>query len=131
MISTLVGRSLLQGVLLGSAEMLYGDLDQADIIKIHKRSGKVTALIYDDFENKPLPELQLRVKINLRTQRVDLFDHGQSDAWGQLLYFKEQYVTSEHPQYGEWQAFGKTVQERTGLMPGIVRGSSKQAFNLL
>jgi len=115
-------------IMVGCAEMLYGDMDQADIIKIHKQSGKVTALIYDDFENKSLPELQLRVKINLRTQAADLFDHQQSDEWGQLLYFKEQYVTQEHPQYNKWKDYSKKLQKQTGLKPGIIRGPSKKEF---
>ncbi|MBF0232650.1 MAG: DNA phosphorothioation-associated putative methyltransferase [Desulfamplus sp.] len=115
-------------IMIGCAEMLYGDLGQADIVKIHKRSGKVTALIYDDFENRPLPELHLRIKINLKTQKVDLFDHRESDEWGQLLYFKEQYVTSEYPNYEEWKLYSKELQDKTGLKSGIIRGPSKKVF---
>ena len=43
----------------------YGDPSQADIIKIHKHSGKITFQHYDDFDGKPLPELQTRIKVNL------------------------------------------------------------------
>jgi DNA phosphorothioation-associated putative methyltransferase len=44
-------------VYVGCAAARYGDLEEADVIKLHKTSGKVTLLIYDDFEGKPLPEL--------------------------------------------------------------------------
>ena len=47
----------------GCATTLFGDVSQADIIKLHKASGKATFLVYDDFEGKPLPELRQRIKI--------------------------------------------------------------------
>jgi hypothetical protein len=51
-------------------------------------------LLYDDFEGKPLPELQQRIKVNLRTRFVQVFDHSSE---GQLLYFKERFLPSDHP----------------------------------
>jgi DNA phosphorothioation-associated putative methyltransferase len=48
----------------------YGNPEEADLVKIHVRSGKVTFLLYDDFDGKSLPELQQRIKVNLRT-RID------------------------------------------------------------
>jgi DNA phosphorothioation-associated putative methyltransferase len=72
----------------------YGNPEEADLIKIHVRSRKLTFLIYDDFQNKRLPELQQRIKVNLRTRFVDVFDHSSS---GQLLYFKERFVGRTYP----------------------------------
>jgi len=101
------------------AEALYGDVRQADLIKLHKASGKVTFLLYDDFENRPLPELRLRIKVNLRNRWVQAFDHASQ---GQLLYFKERFLEPEHPDTpalrelsAELQRIG--VQERDGLGP--------------
>lgn len=92
-------------IYVGCAEVLCGDLRDVDIIKIHKRSGKVSLLRYDDFEGNPLPELLQRIKVNLKRQSVDIFDHrsyGKQD----VLYFKERYtaprplsiISSPHPQ---------------------------------
>ena len=53
----------------------YGNPDEADLIKIHVRSGKLTFLHYDDFLGKDAPLLLTRIKINLRTQFVVVFDH--------------------------------------------------------
>jgi DNA phosphorothioation-associated putative methyltransferase len=78
----------------GCATTLFGDVTQSDVVKIHKASGKVTFLIYDDFDNKPLPELQHRIKVDLKTRRVQAFDHREA---GQLLYFKERFVAAGHP----------------------------------
>ena len=53
----------------------YGNSEEADLIKIHVRSGKLTFLHYDDFQGKPEPILLTRIKINLRNQFVQVFDH--------------------------------------------------------
>jgi DNA phosphorothioation-associated putative methyltransferase len=71
----------------------YGNPEEADLIKIHVRSGKVTFLHYDDFEGKDHPMLITRIKINLRTQFVDVFDHRSE---GQTLPNKEQFLPSSH-----------------------------------
>jgi DNA phosphorothioation-associated putative methyltransferase len=57
------------------AALRYGSPEEADLIKIHVRSGKLTFLHYDDFEKKEEPILQTRIKINLRTRFVQVFDH--------------------------------------------------------
>ena len=67
----------------------YGNPEEADLIKIHVRSGKLTFLHYDDFEGKPEPILLTRIKINLRNQFVQVFDHS---AEGQGLPNKLQYM---------------------------------------
>ena len=92
----------------GCATALFGDVSQADIIKLHKASGKATFLVYDDFEGKPLPELRQRIKVNLRTRWVQVFDHS---ADGQLLYFKERFVSANHPQRGEMTAFSAKLKK--------------------
>ena len=60
----------------GCATTLFGDVAQADVIKLHKASGKVTFLVYDNFAGKPLPELRQRIKVNLRSRWVQVFDHS-------------------------------------------------------
>jgi hypothetical protein len=92
----------------GCATSLFGDVAQADVIKMHKASGKVTFLVYDDFEGKPLPELRQRIKVNLRTRWVQVFDHS---AEGQLLYYKERFVSPDHLRFGEMQAFSGRVRK--------------------
>jgi hypothetical protein len=103
-------------------------------VKIHKASGKVTFLVYDDYEGKPLPELQHRIKVNLKTRWVQAFDHRGS---GQLLYFKERFLSPDHPRLGEMAAFSLKlrklgVTEPVGFRParpaavGHPRGNSRR-----
>jgi DNA phosphorothioation-associated putative methyltransferase len=68
----------------------YGDPEEADLIKIHIASGKLTFLHYDDFK-KAEPILQTRIKINLRNQFVQVFDHR---AERQPLPDKNRYLQS-------------------------------------
>jgi len=76
--------------LVACAESLYGNALDADIVRIHKRSFKVTFLAYSDFSSSPLPRLVQRARVNLKTQQVDVFDHARD---GQVLYFKERFVS--------------------------------------
>jgi DNA phosphorothioation-associated putative methyltransferase len=77
-------------IYIGCGSLLYGDINSADIIKIHKLSGKVTLLKYDDFSNKEEPILQMRIKVDLRNQKIDFFDHSRNN---QELQNKQDYLT--------------------------------------
>lgn len=79
------------------AARVYGDPDEADIIKIHKHSGKVTFQYYDGFFANSFPLLLWRIKVNLRRQSADVFDHRQPPHQ-QLLCFKERFLPPDHPE---------------------------------
>jgi DNA phosphorothioation-associated putative methyltransferase len=108
-------------VYVGCGSIRYGNPEEADLIKIHVRSRKLTFLIYDDFERKPLPELQQRIKVNLRTRFVEVFDHSSS---GQLLYFKERLLPSDHPDRTRMINFSATLR-RLGVPIGANDGPTK------
>jgi DNA phosphorothioation-associated putative methyltransferase len=78
--------------------ILYGNVSECDIIKIHKETGKLSVMFYDDFWKKAHPELKLRVKLKLRGQDVDVFDYATQDQI-QLLYEKDSYLASSHSEY--------------------------------
>jgi DNA phosphorothioation-associated putative methyltransferase len=114
-------------VYVGCGSIRYGDPEEADLIKIHVRSRKVTFLRYDDFDGKPLPELQQRIKVNLRTRFVEVFDHSGS---GQLLFFKERYVGLDYPQWNRIKAFSSKL-EKLGISPDLGYGLTKAEFGVL
>jgi hypothetical protein len=111
-------------VYVGCASLLYGDINQADIIKLHKASGKVTFLVYDDFSEKNLPELQQRIKVNLRSRWVQVFDHSGS---GQLLYFKQRYVGPDYPDLDQLAKFASKLS-KLGIDATMGFGPSKSQF---
>lgn len=61
-------------VYIGCATQLYGELDNINLIKAHIKSGKVSLMVYDDWE-KEKPLLKERIKIKLREQDIDFFDY--------------------------------------------------------
>ena len=75
----------------GCATTLFGDVAQADVIKLHKSSVKVTFLEYDDFENSSQPILRKRIKVNLRTRWVQAFDPSSQNL---LLIKKRGHLLS-------------------------------------
>ena len=111
-------------VYIGCAELLCGEARDADIVKIHKRSGKLSLLFYDDFFGNPFPELHTRIKVNLRTREVEMFDH-RSAVRQEVLYFKERYVAPGHPDRERWGAVTRALQE-LGLELHKGYGPSKQ-----
>jgi DNA phosphorothioation-associated putative methyltransferase len=96
-------------VYIGCATVLYGDIDQTDLIKIHSQSGKLSLMRYDDFQNQALPCLLERVKINLRKQTFDLYQYGD-EYEPTYLYLKSRYINEEFPNYAEQLSFDEQLQ---------------------
>ena len=109
------------------AAFRYGDPAQADVIKIHKHSGKITFQHYDDFDGKPLPELRIRIKVNLRNLFVEVFDHSKGPRI-QLLYFKERFVGQGYPDRPGMEKFSAKLR-RLGLNESTIGlGPDKETF---
>ena len=62
-------------IYVGCALQLFGDVESVDLIKVHLQSGKVTFLVYDDFEGSNTPNLTERIKVDLPRLRVNFFDY--------------------------------------------------------
>ncbi len=95
-------------VYIGAASAAYGDVRNADLLKIHIGSGKLTLMRFDDFHDQPLPRLRERVKIKLREQDVDYFRYGD-DYEPPFLYRKSRFINEEHPRYPEQVAFDEAL----------------------
>ena len=96
-------------IYIGCATLLYGDIEQTDLLKIHSQSGKLSLMRYNDFKNEALPCLLERVKINLREQVFDLFEYGD-EFQPTYLYFKSRYINEEFPNYAEQINFDEQLQ---------------------
>ncbi len=96
-------------IYIGCATVLYGDIEQTDLIKIHSQSGKLSLMRYDDFQQLPLPRLLERVKVNLRQQSFDLYQYGE-EFEPTYLYLKSRYINEEFPNYAEQLSFDEHLQ---------------------
>ena len=113
-------------VYVGCAAVLYGDYRNADLVKIHTRSGKVSLMRFDNFDGQPLPRMVERVKIKLREQHIDYFAYGE-DYEPPFLYHKSRYLNEEFPNYPEQLAFEQAVDE-LGLFDWSSYGPAPEAF---
>ena len=95
-------------IYVGCSSHLYGDLEEVDMIKIHITSGKVSLMIYDDFDKKPLPLLLKRIKINMRFQKIDFFEYGGKYP-SQPLYLKSLYIKEGFSHYRKQAKFDKQL----------------------
>jgi DNA phosphorothioation-associated putative methyltransferase len=88
---------------------LYGVATEADIIKIHLRSRKLTFLQYDAFSRAAFPVLQTRIKIDLPRLTVSIFEYGEPSS-RQLLFFKERFVDDGFPGRSRMEQISRRVE---------------------
>jgi DNA phosphorothioation-associated putative methyltransferase len=91
-------------VYIGCAEVLYGDIDDANLVKIHLQSGKLTLLKYEDYQTSPLPKLKQRIKVRLRHQDIEFFDYG-GEYPSQFLYLKSRFMSPDQNDYQRQKNF--------------------------
>lgn len=112
----------------GCARTLVGDIDEANVIKLHRLSGKVTYIAYPDFETVAHPPLRQRVKVTLPTLSIDMFDYSD---WQDppLLFRKNELVHPNHPQF---DLFSKlTNQElKAGILPEADARQQKSVWEM-
>jgi DNA phosphorothioation-associated putative methyltransferase len=121
----------------GCGRAYLGEVEGANIIKIHRRSGKLSYLVYPDFENDPHPALLRCVRLNLRTRQIECYDYAQSSN-PPVLHRKESFLLSDHELHAKFARL--TVQEeKSGLLDdpsgigtrtGWARRLSERGFRL-
>ncbi len=70
-------------------------VEGANLIKLHRHSGKVSYLVYPDFETDPHPALRRSIKLSLRTRELDCFDYAKSTN-PPILHRKETFLPPGH-----------------------------------
>ena len=98
----------------GCGRAYLGQVEGANIIKIHRRSGKLSYLVYPNFDNDPHPALLRSIRINLRTRQIDSNDYAQSGN-PPVLHRKEKFLTTDHPLYAKFARLTEQ-EERHGLL---------------
>ncbi|MBI2808678.1 MAG: DNA phosphorothioation-associated putative methyltransferase [Planctomycetes bacterium] len=98
----------------GCARSFLGEIEGANIIKLHRFSGKVSYLVYPDFENDPHPALFRSVKLSLRARQLECYDYTRSEN-PPILHRKERFL---HPDHASFQHFADLTrqEEENGLL---------------
>lgn len=105
---------LLLRVYEGCARAYLGEIEGANLIKLHRFSGKVSYLDYPDFETDPHPALSSSVKLNMRSRQLDFYDYRKSDN-PPVLHRKETFLAPTHPLFAKFQRLTQQ-EERHGLL---------------
>jgi len=121
----------------GCGRAYLGEVEDANVIKIHRRSGKLSYLVYPDFDDDPHPALLRCIKLNLRTRQIECYEYALS-ANPPVLHRKESFLLASDPRQGRFARL--TVQEEKqgllddpsgiGTRDGWARRLSDQGFAL-
>ena len=79
----------------GCARAYLGEVEGANLIKLHPHSGKVSYLVYPEFETDPHPALLRSIKLSLRTRELDCFDYANNTN-PPVLHRKEAFLPPGH-----------------------------------
>lgn len=112
-----VHKSALESILRvyeGCGRAYLGEIDGANIIKIHRFSGKISYLVYPDFETDPHPALVRCVKLSMRTREIECYDYADSEN-PPILHRKESFLNADHPLHGKFSRLTRQ-EEKIGLL---------------
>ncbi len=101
----------------GCARAYLGDVDDANVVKMHRFSGKVSYLAVPKFENTPHPPVRRTIKLSLRNLFLQCIDHTENKN-PLLLDQKEKMLEADHPWRERFARF--TIQEaQHGLLEAL------------
>jgi DNA phosphorothioation-associated putative methyltransferase len=98
----------------GCARTYLGAIDGANLIKLDRHSGKVSYLVYPDFDTDPHPALLRSIKLNLRTREIESTDYAVS-ANPPVLHRKEAFLLPDDPRRPKFDRLTRQ-EERAGLL---------------
>jgi DNA phosphorothioation-associated putative methyltransferase len=110
----------------GCGRAYLGEVEGANVIKIHRRSGKLSYLVYPEFEGDPHPSLLRCIKLNLRTRVIDCYDYSQS-ANPPVLHRKESFLRPDdelHTKFARLTA----QEEKAGLLEDASRIGTREGW---
>ena len=98
----------------GCGRAYLGEVEGANLIKIHRRSGKLSYLVYPEFDDDPHPVLLRSIRVNLRTRQIDSNDYAQSTN-PPVLHRKETFLAGDHPLRAKFARL-TAQEEKHGLL---------------
>jgi DNA phosphorothioation-associated putative methyltransferase len=97
----------------GCGRAYLGEVEGANVIKLHRRTGKLSYLVYPDFDTDPHPALLRCVKLSLRTRQLECYDYAQSTN-PPILHRKETFLHPGHPLHAKFARLTRQ-EEQHGL----------------
>jgi hypothetical protein len=100
----------------GCANAYLGDVEDANIVKLHRFSGKISYLACPKFETHPHPPVRRTIKLSLRNLFLQCIDHTENKN-PLLLDRKELMIESDHPWQQRFARFS-LLEAQHGLIDG-------------
>lgn len=101
-------------IYVGCAQALVGEVDHANIVKIHRHSGKVSYLIYEDFDKVAHPPLKEVIIVLLRTLEIRSRNYRESEN-PPILHRKDTFILPDYPGYAKFKKL-TLAEEAAGLL---------------
>jgi DNA phosphorothioation-associated putative methyltransferase len=89
-------------------------MEGANIVKLHRFSGKVSYLFYPEFDTVAHPVLLRSLKVSLRALQLDCYDYATASN-PPILHRKEAFLPEDYPQYQTFAALTRQ-EEECGLL---------------
>ncbi|MFN4309624.1 MAG: DNA phosphorothioation-associated putative methyltransferase [Ferrovibrio sp.] len=113
----------------GCARAYLGEVEGANIIKLHRDEPIVSYLSYPDFEANPHPALALSLTVHLQTFRIRVRDYrAQENA--PILHRKELFVAPQHPLHAKFARLTR-IEESKGLYSETNKIGLREDWNRL
>jgi len=97
----------------GCARAYIGNVEGANIVKLNRRTPKISYLSYPDFERNPHPALFGSLVVSLQPLDVRYRDYSESDN-PPILHRKETFVPMDYPTRRKFERLTRQ-EERWGL----------------
>jgi DNA phosphorothioation-associated putative methyltransferase len=95
--------------------ILWDNVSDFQLIKVHVASGKLTLLQYDNFDHHPIPLLIKRIKINIPLLDYDIFEYESPKFPPTPLLFKSRYMHEDQLGYADQVEFDEAI-DATGIL---------------
>jgi len=97
------------------------------LIKIQRRSGKLSYLVYPKFDNDPHPALLRSIRVKLRTRQIESNDYAQSTN-PPVLHRKETFLTGDHPLCAKFARLTEQ-EEKHGLLEAAATIGTREGWS--
>ena len=111
----------------GLRRAYLGEVEGANLVKLHRHSGKVSYLVYPDFEADPHPALLRSIKLSLRTRELDCHDYATSTN-PPVLHRKETFLPPGHPLLAKFARL-TAQEEKHGLLDDTATIGTRQGWD--
>ena len=95
--------------------ILWDNVSDFQVLKIHVQSGKLSLMEYSDFATSAIPQLIKRIKINILKLDYDVYEYEVNTFPPPPLLYKSRFMHEDMNGYAEQAEFDEAL-EATGLL---------------